>query len=67
MRGWNKRRWGAGGRSQRSGISGQGAPVKFATLVFFEEFNGVNRGQRVRRLEDKPAKHTADKKVRKVL
>ena len=38
-------------RSRRSEARGQGAPVKFATLVFFEEFNGVNRGQRVRTKE----------------
>jgi hypothetical protein len=33
-------------RSRRSEGRGQEAPVKFATLVFFEEFNGVNRGRR---------------------
>jgi hypothetical protein len=43
MRGWNKRKW--GGRGQKSEVRDQRAPVKFATLVFFEEFNGVNRGR----------------------
>jgi len=29
---------------QRPGIKGKGSPVKFAALVFFEEFNGTSRG-----------------------
>jgi len=28
----------------RTASRGQGSPVKFATLVFFEEFNGASRG-----------------------
>jgi len=34
-------------RDQKSGVRGQKAevPVKFAALVFFEEFNGASRGR----------------------
>jgi hypothetical protein len=31
---------------KKTGVRGQGSPVKSATLVFFEEFNGASRGQR---------------------
>jgi hypothetical protein len=33
-------------RKQTSDDSNQTTPVKFATLVFFEEFNGASRVQR---------------------
>jgi len=42
---YKDQRPGIGGRGQGSGIGDQGSPVKFAALVFFEEFNGASRGQ----------------------
>jgi hypothetical protein len=36
------------GANRGSGIRGQVSPVKFAPLVFFEEFNGASKGSRVR-------------------
>ena len=33
------------GRGRGAGIRGQMSPVKFAALVFFEEFNGASRDQ----------------------
>jgi len=33
-------------RGQRSEVRGRMTPVKFAALVFFEEFNGASGGRR---------------------
>jgi len=43
-------------RRKEERAKSKGSPVKFAPLVFFEEFNGASRGQKQKKKKEERAK-----------